>query len=147
MSKKLSEYLSEQLGAMYTGKSVYIDEDGKKEEVEAPKDFVLSDEQKSYLESWISSVKDYEKCSVRVHVLSSRTRRFEAVLAQQVISWIDDREYNEPIISRMATVNDEKVERDIAVRKNIESIRKAKVQEMQKRVLERHKKKYGEKEE
>lgn len=136
-SKKITTFLEEQMVSMYTGKAKFVDDQGVESLVDVPEDEQLSANQKSVIEQWVSNVQDFEKCSIVVHIMANGTRRLEMFSSKnEIVSWIEDLEYNEPIIEKMAIVDKERVDDDMKSRNEVSQIKKKRVQEAQKKAIE-----------
>ncbi|MGB0707108.1 MAG: hypothetical protein ACPGTI_07880 [bacterium] len=139
-SAKVKSYLEEQLAGLYTGKTVSRDNDGNETMVDLPEEMVLSANQKAAVESWVANIKDFEKHSLKLHVLANRTRRFEMVDGtNNMVSWLADDEYNQPIIDKQAEFIAKQEQVDREIRTEVEAEKRRKVQEAQKKAIEEEK--------
>jgi len=126
-TQKTIDFLSAQLGQMYTGKAMVRDENGELTETEISGDFIMSESQKKSVESWISNQKTIDDLIIRVAYLSNRIRRFELVATNEnIVSWLNDDEYNQPILDKIASDNEEAAAYDIEVRANVEAHKREK---------------------
>lgn len=139
-SAKIKSYLEEQLAGLYTGKTVSRDNEGNETMVDLPEEMVLSADQKSAVESWVSNIKDFQKHSLKLHVLANRTRRFEMVDGtNNMVSWLTDDEYNQPILDKQAEFIAEQEQVDREIRTEVEAAKRRKVQKAQKKAIEEEK--------